>query len=173
MIRSLVSIVWFGLAVAIGAAAPLTASAQQDEFKQVQLTDANVQNYIKAHSELQGLLEQIEKAGDKPEPKLIAQLETLAKKHGFSSFDDLDAVSSTIAFIVTGFDLESGEFIEPRKAMQEEIAMLKKDKALKEDERNEIIKELEEAVKTTPDVAHKENIALVKKYLRDLEKIME
>ncbi len=171
MIRTLTHVILLGLAMVLGPAVSLTAVAQESEFKQVKLTDADIKNYIKSYSDLQGVLEKIEKAGDSPDPKLIESLEEVAKKHGFKSFDHLDDVSSTISFIVTGFDQESGEFSEPRQAMQEEIEALKEDKSIPEKERAEILKELQEAVKSTPDVEHKENIALVKKYLKELDKI--
>ncbi len=150
------------------AAAPVSA---QDEFKQVKLTEKQIKGYISAHPKMQGLLQKIDKAGDKPDKKLLAGLEDLAKKHGFASFEELDAVAATVSFMVTGFDQESGEFSEPRKALATEIAALKKDKSMPDKERKELIKELEDSVKTTPDVAHKSNIALVKKHLKKLEKI--
>ena len=143
----------------------------QEDFKQVKLTEQHVKGYISAYDTLQKALEKIEKAGEEPDPKLIAELEAIAKKHGFSSFDELDSVASTITFMMTGFDQETGSFTEPRKVMQDEIAALKGDKSLKDKERKELLGELEQALKVAPDVAHKSNIDLVKKYLKQLEKI--
>ena len=152
-----------------GLAIASAATAQEAEFEQVKLTDAQVSNFLKANSELQNLLEKIEKAGENPDPALVSQLEELARKYGFQSFDDLDTVVSNISFVISGFDQESGQFSEPKEAMAEEIKALKSDTSIPEKERNALIQELEEAVKNTPKVAHQENVALVKKYFKELD----
>lgn len=54
--------------------------------------------------------------------------------------------------------------------MKQEIAALKSDKSMPEKERNALIQELEEAVKNTPAIEHKENVALVKKHFKALDK---
>ncbi len=170
MIRSLcmqvvVAVLAIGSIVAVSA-----AQAQEAAFKQIQLTEAHVENYLKAHEELNTQFEKIEKAGDEPDKDLVAGLEAIATKHGFGSYDELDAILSNISFVLSGFDQESGEFAEPVDAMKQEIEALKADKSMPEKERNALIQELEEAVKNTPKIEFKENIALVKKHFKALDK---
>jgi len=164
MIRIFVKI--FSLLIFTALVTPLAFA--EDNFKQIQLTEEHINNYIKANSDLQNVFEKIEKAGDEPDEKLISELESVASRYKFKSFDELDAVAQTISFIMTGFDFDSGSFMEPKKAMQEEIVALKDDKSMPEEERKELLKELEEAVKAAPDVEFKSNIDLVRKYLSKL-----
>ena len=145
----------------------------QHEFREIKLTDKTIQNYIKADPDLNDVLEKINGAGDKPDTRLIAELESVALKHGFKSFEELDEVAQTVSFIMTGFDPETGDFIEPRKALLEELNALKEDNSIPENERSELVKELEEAVRTAPDVIFKSNITLVRKHLSELIKLDE
>ncbi len=171
MVRQLTQFSRLLLVAVFVAFSSVSLGAQEHEFKQVRLTEAQVASYLKAHSELRSVMDKIDKAGEQPDPKLIGELEALAKKHGFESFDQLDNVAATVSFMVGGFDFETGAFSEPRKVMQDEVAALKEDKTMPAEERTALIKELEEAIATTPDVAHKSNIPIVKKYLKQLEKI--
>ena len=62
--------------------------------------------------------------------------------------------------------------VSPERAassLPKSIENLKKDKDIPDQERKTLIDELKEAIKTTPDVEHKENIALVKKHLKKIE----
>ena len=147
----------------------MSAQAQEAHFAQIKLTEAQITSYLKVHAPLQQLLEKVEEAGDKPDPELVKKLDKLATDNGFKSFDDLDAVGTNISFVLSGFDQKSGEFREPKAVMAEEIETLKKDKAIPDQERKTLIDELKEAIKTTPDIEHKENIALVKKHLKKIE----
>ena len=102
------------------------AQAQEPGFEQIKLTETQVKGYLAAQGELDKLLEKVEKAGEQPDPKLVKSLDALASKHGFKSFAELDRVAANISFVFTGFDQDSEGFIEPKKAMQQEVAALKK-----------------------------------------------
>lgn len=170
MVRSLFK--QFGIVAFVLGSMMLTSAGQAQEaaFKQMKLTEVQIQNYLKAQGELNKQFEKIEKAGEQPDETLVQGLEAISKKYGFSSYDELDAVMSNISFILSGFDQESGEFAEPVEAMKQEIAALKSDKTMPEKERKALIQELEEAVKNTPKIEHPDNVALVKKHFKALDK---
>ena len=170
MIRSLLRQIFIA-SLALGSIAAISVvQAQEAAFKQVKLTEAQIENYLKAQNDLNAQFEKIEKAGEKPDQALVQGLEAIATKYGFGSYDELDAIMSNISFVLSGFDQESGEFSEPVDAMKQEITALKSDKSMPEKERKALIQELEEAVKNTPKIEHKENIALVKKHFKALDK---
>ena len=170
MIRSFAKLIGILAVLMFGA---VTASqAQEPGFEQLKLTEAQLKGYLAAQGELDKLLEKVEKAGDKPNPELVKSLDALATKHGFKSFGELDQVAANISFVFTGFDQDSEGFIEPKKAMQQEIEALKKDKSIPDKERKALIEELGDAIKITPEVEHKDNIALVRKYLKPLAKAL-
>jgi hypothetical protein len=153
--------------------APLSnASAQDVQLEQVKLTEAQVKGYLAASKPLAEIAEKLEAAGDNPDPKLTAELENIAKQNGFQSYDELDLVISNISFVLSGFD-DKGEFTDPHIALKEELEQIKGDKSMKANEKSQAIAEIEEAIKATPPLQHKENVALIKKYLPQLDEVLQ
>ena len=52
----------------------------------------------------------LQEAGDKPDPALQAELEGIAKKHGFASFAEFDDVAANISIVMAGLDPQIGGF---------------------------------------------------------------
>jgi hypothetical protein len=171
MIAGLVGIfVAMGLAV-LAAAGP--AIAQTFEFKQLKLTEAHIKGFIASQSDLAAISEKLQKAGDKPDPGLQKELEQLAQRHGFKSFSELDDVAANISMVMAGLDPETGEYTDPIEAIRKEMEEIKKDDAIPEKDKKQMITEMEEALKSTPPLQFKDNIALVKKYQQDIDKAMQ
>jgi hypothetical protein len=162
----------FVLAVAMSAAHVSAQEAAQD-FNQVKLTEEQVKGFISAQKDLADISTKLEQAGDKPDDALQNELEAVAKKHGFSSFQELDDVAASVSTVMAGLDPETGEFTDPQEAMKKELADIEADKEIPADEKKLLIEELNEAIKTTPPIAHKENIDLVKKYRTEIEAAMQ
>ena len=162
----------FVLAVAMSAA-PVSAQEAAQEFNQVKLTEEQVKGFISAQKDLADISTKLEQAGDKPDDALQNELEAVAKKHGFSSFQELDDVAASVSTVMAGLDPETGEFTDPQDAMKKELADIEADKEIPADEKKLLIEELNEAIKTTPPIAHKENIDLVKKYRTEIEAAMQ
>jgi len=160
------------LAVAMSAAHVSAQEAAQD-FNQVKLTEEQVKGFISAQKDLADISTKLEQAGDKPDDALQNELEAVAKKHGFSSFQELDDVAASVSTVMAGLDPETGEFTDPQDAMKKELADIEADKEIPADEKKLLIEELNEAIKTTPPIAHKENIDLVKKYRTEIEAAMQ
>lgn len=153
--------------------APLAiAQAQEDQFVQVKLTDQQIKGYLAASKKLAAISEKIEAGGDKPDPKLLDELEAVAKANGFKSYDELDTVISNISFVLSGFD-DKGNFTDPHDALKAELEQVKGDTSMKADEKAKMVKEIEEAMKTTPPLKYKENVALVKSHLKELDEILQ
>lgn len=148
------------------------AQAQEDQFVQVKLTDQQVKGYLAASKKLAAISEKIEAGGDKPDPKLLDDLESVAKANGFKSYEELDTVISNISFVLSGFD-DKGEFTDPHDALKSELEQVKGDTSMKADEKAKMVKEIEEAMKTTPPLQYKENVAVVKKHLKQLDEILQ
>jgi hypothetical protein len=109
---------------------------------------------------------------DKPDPKVEAQAEAVAKKNGFASLDEYDDVSMNITMIVSGIDPQTKKFTEPPEQIKKEIAALKADKSVPEAEKKEDLAQLEVALKNVKPIQFKENIALVLKYFDKLTPLM-
>ncbi|MCB1511011.1 MAG: hypothetical protein KDJ36_08910 [Hyphomicrobiaceae bacterium] len=160
------------LAIAFASIAVAQAQSEEGSFEQIKLTEAQVKGYLAASKKLAAVSEKIEAAGDKPDPKLLAQLETIAKANGFKNYDELDNVISNISFVLSGFD-DKGNFTDPHAALKSELEQVKADKSVKGEEKKKMIAEIEQSLKTTPELKFKENIEVVKKYLKDLDDVLQ
>src|SRR5262249_35868308 len=104
------------------------AAIAQGEVKEIKLTEKQVQNYIAAAPDMPKRREAANP--DKPDPKLDAQAEAIAKKFGFASLADYDTVSINISLIMSGIDPQTKKFTEPPDQIRKEIAALKADKTI-------------------------------------------
>jgi hypothetical protein len=164
-------------ALMVGAVMSGEAAAQAatpaPEFKQVKLSEKHVQGFITAQKDISGIADELQKAGDKPDPKLQAKLEDIAKKNGFGNFAEMDDVAANISMVMAGIDPQTGAYTDPLEAIKKEIEDVRKDAAIPDKDKKQMLTELEEALKTTPVLQHKENIDLVKKFQKDIEKALQ
>jgi hypothetical protein len=147
---------------------PGAATAQ--EVKQIKLTEKHIQGLMAASKDMAKLYDGANP--DKPDPKVEAQAEAVAKKNGFASLDEYDDVSMNITMIVSGIDPQTKKFTEPPEQIKKEIAALKADKSVPEAEKKEDLAQLEVALKNVKPIQFKENIALVLKYFDKLTPLM-
>jgi hypothetical protein len=162
-------VVLAALTLAPGGAESQTAS----DFKQVRLTDKHVRGFIDSQGDISRLAPKLQAAGDKPDPALIAELEGIAKKHGFASFADLDDIAANISMVMAGIDPQSGAYTDPVDAIKKEMEEIKADKAIPEKDKKAMLDEMAEALKTTPPLQYKENVDLVRKYQKEIEKVLQ
>lgn len=160
------------LAVAVSAA-PALAQEPAADVKQIKLTESQIKGFISAQKDLADISSKLEQAGDKPNDALQNELEAVAKKHGFTSFEELDDVAASVSTVMAGLDPETGEFTDPKEAMKKELADIEADKAIPDAEKKLLVDELNEAIKATPPIIHKENIDIVKKYRAEIEAAMQ
>jgi hypothetical protein len=152
------------------ATAPAAAQGNPPELVQIKLTEKQVQSFIAAQDDLNAVTAKIK--GDKPDPKLVAELEAAAKKHGFAGLEELDSVAANISLVMSGFDPKTKEFSQPPEALKKEIATVTADKAIPEKEKKEILNELNAALKFTKPVQFPENVELIKKYYDKIDGAM-
>src|SRR5262249_49241954 len=148
---------------------PGAATAQ--ELRQMKLTEKQVQNFIAAHQDMAKLNGGAN--AEKPDPKLEAQAEAIAKKNGFASVAEHAAVTINIEIIMAGIDLKTKNFTEPPEQIRKEIAMLRADKSVPETQKEQILAQLEGALQNAKPIQFKENIALVMKYFDMLPPLMQ
>ncbi len=151
-------------------AAPAAAQGTPPELKQIRLTEKQVQSYIAAQADITAVTSKIQ--GDKPDPKLVAELETAAKKHGFASLQELDEVAGNIGLVMSGIDPKTKEFSQPPEALKQEIAAVTADKSIPEKEKKEVLNELNMALKFAKPVQFPENVELIKTYYDRIDAAM-
>jgi len=151
---------------------PAAAPAQQD-VKQIKLTEDQVMHFISAQSDLASIASKIQAAGEKPDPALQAELEGIAKKHGFSNFAELDDVAANISIVMAGLDTASGNFVDPVDALRKEREDVQKDASVPDADKKQLLDELTEAINTTPQLQYKENVDIVKAHRAEIEKALQ
>jgi hypothetical protein len=172
MITKLMRSLALAAVLALGVSASGPCAVAQD-VKQIKLTDAQVVGFIASQKDLVALSSKIQAAGDKPDAALQAELEAVAKKHGFASFSELDDVAANISIVMAGLDQTTGTFTDPIEALKKELEDVKADATIPEADKKQLVDELSEAIKTTPTLANKENIEIVKARRVEIEKSLQ
>ena len=102
-------------------AAPESGQPPEEGINQIKLTEAQVKSFIAAQPDLVDVLPKLQKADDTPDAALEAELDGIAKKHGFSDFSELDDVAANISLVMSGLDTQSGQFNDPVEALKKEL----------------------------------------------------
>jgi hypothetical protein len=141
------------------------AAMAQAPVKQIRVTEKQVQGFIVAQKDMAAVAEKMQgSTADPPDPKLQAELETIAKKHGFKDFAEYDDVAANILLVMGGIDSQTKQYTDPQTAIKKEMAEVTSDKTIPEKDKKDLVKELEEALKTVQTVQYPSNIELVRKY---------
>ena len=168
------------LLAAVIAAAPLATAqtggsdlADTENFEQVQMTDAQVKGYIAASPRLSELFDRMDSAETNPDPKLDAELEAIARKHGFNSYDELENIGSNIGFVLSGINEEDGSFREPLEVLKEELAAVQQDPSLESEEKQQLIASIKESIELTPKLKYPGNVDVVRANLKPLVELFQ
>lgn len=146
------------------APAQQAAPAQAPALKQVALTDKQLDGVLAAQKDMDAITAKLPE-NTAPDQKVIAQLDGVAKKHGFASYDDYNNVVDNISLVLGGFDPTTKKYVGPEAVIKAQIAQLQADKKMPAKDKKEALDELNEALKTpAPQVENKANIDLVGKY---------
>jgi hypothetical protein len=153
--------------------APAQAAPEQPApVKQMPLTDKQVQGVLAASQEMDALSEKIPENG-KPDAKLAAQLDAVAKKNGFASYDEYNNVTDNISLVFAGFDSATKKYVGPEAVIKAQIAQVQADKKMSPKDKKEALADLNDALKSpAPPVENKGNIDLVAKYYDKLAATM-
>jgi len=152
---------------AFSAARAQTPDAKgSDALAQMQLSEAQVQQYLEAQPDLDALMKDTPQpeADAAPDPKFEAKLEEVAKKHKFSNYGEFDAVAGNIALVLEGVDEKTKKYIGSEAALKKQIAALQANKNIAADDKNSEIAELKSELGSIVPVKFKANIDLVLKY---------
>src|SRR5258708_24859731 len=137
---------------------------QEAPLKQMALTEAQVQGVLSAAKEMDPIVEKIPENA-KPDPKITAQLEAVAKKNGFASYDEYNTVVDNISLVLGGFDPATKKYVGAETVLKAQVAQIQADKKMPAKDKKEALADLNEALKSPPPaIENKGNIDLVAKY---------
>ncbi len=145
---------------------------QEAPLKQIALTEAQVQGVLFAAKEMDPITEKIPENA-KPDPKITAQLDGIAKKNGFASYDEYSAVIDNISLVLGGFDPATKKYVGVEAVIKSQIAQVQADKKMPAKDKKEALADLNDALKSPqPAIEHKGNIDLVTKYYDKLADVL-
>ena len=101
-----------------------------------------------------------------------AELDAVAKKHGFRDLAEFGAVGTSIYMVMAGIDSETKTFIDPQMAIKKEIKDVRSDKSIPATEKRNLLEQLDAAFKAAEPIRFPTNIKLVKKHYNMLEVTM-
>lgn len=140
------------------------APAQAPTLKQMALTDKQLDGVLAAQKDMDAITAKLPE-NTAPDAKVIAQLDGVAKKHGFASYDDYNNVVDNISLVLGGFDPTTKKYVGNDAVIKSQIAQVEADKKMPAKDKKEALDELNQALKTpAPAVENKANIDLVGKY---------
>ena len=146
------------------APAQQAAPEQTPTLKQIALTDKQLDGVLAAQKDMDAVTEKLPE-NTAPDAKVIAQLDGVAKKHGFASYDDYNNVVDNVSLVLGGFDPTSKKYVGNEAVIKSQIAQVEADKKMPAKDKKEALDELNQALKTpAPAIENKANIDLVGKY---------
>jgi hypothetical protein len=147
-------------------------AAEAPTIKQIALTEKQIEGVIAASKDVDAITDKIPDNA-KPDPKIDAQLDAVAKKNGFASYDEYNTVVDNISLVLGGFDPATKKFVGAETVLKAQIAQIQADKKMPAKDKKEALADLNEALKSPPPaIENKGNIDLVAKYYDKLAEVL-
>ena len=154
-------------AQAKSAPAPAQAASPADApTKQIALTEKQIEGVLAAQKDMDALDDKLpDNPNVKPDPKVLAQLESISKKYGFADYAEYNAVMDNISLVLGGFDPATKKYIGAEGVLKQQIAAVQADTKMPAKEKKQALDEMNAALKMpAPVIENKGNIDLVAKY---------
>jgi hypothetical protein len=135
------------------------------EPKQIKLTEKHVEAFIAAQKDMSAVVQKMQ-AGTAANANASydAELETVTKRYGFRSFSEYEDVAATISIVMASIDPQSKTFLDPQTSIKKEIDDLRADATVPDDEKKQLMEELQQALRAAQPIQFPSNIELVRKY---------
>jgi hypothetical protein len=168
------SIAAFSTDGALAQAKQETAPAQAGQppaLKQIPLTDKQIEGVLAAQKEMNAITDKLPENA-KPDPKVIAQLEAIAKKNGFAGYDEYNNVIDNVSLVLGGFDPATKKYVGSEAVIKSQIVQVQADKKMSAKDKKQALDDLNAALKAPePPLENKGNIDLVTKYYDKLAEL--
>jgi hypothetical protein len=152
-----------------GAALAQAEPSIYQALKQAPLTEPQIKQYLAAQKDIEAVLgDAPPEAADKPDPKIAAKLEAIAKKYYFASYDEFNAVAGNIAIVLDGVDPKTKKYVGAEVVLKQEIAEVQADKTMSPAEKKAALTEMNDDLKAIVPVQNTANIDLVLKHYDEL-----
>lgn len=141
------------------------ASPGPSPVRQVALTEKQIKGFLAASSDIRSVTDNAPEDVDKLSPKTVAQLDAVARKNGFASYDEYNLISENIGLVIAGYDTVNRTYVGKEALIKSRIARVQADQKMSADSKQEKLRDLQDDLGwPLPRVAYKNNIGLVVKY---------
>ena len=141
-------------------------------IKQMALTDKQIDAVLASQKDMDAITDKLPENAQ-PDPKIIAQLEATAKKHGFAGYDDYNNVVDNISLVLGGIDPATKKYVGAEAVIKSQITLVEADKTMNANEKKQALENLNMALKAKePAIENKGNIDLVVKYYDKLAALL-
>jgi hypothetical protein len=148
------------------------AQAGQPQLKQIPLTEKQIQGVLSAQKDMDAITAKLPENA-KPDPKVMTELDAIAKKNGFGGYDEYNTVMDNIGLVLGGFDPASKKYVGSEAVIKGQIAQVEADKKMSAADKKQALADLNMALKSPePAIENKGNIDLVSKYYDKLAELM-
>jgi hypothetical protein len=132
-------------------------------LKQMALTDKQIDGVLAAQKDMDAITQKLP-PNAAPSPKAIAQLDAVAKKNGFASYDAYNDVVENITLVLSGIDPTTKKYVGFDAATKAQIASVQANKQMSAKDKKDALAELNGSLKSPPPpIENKANIDLVAK----------
>jgi hypothetical protein len=147
------------------------ATSPDESLKQIALTDAQIESYIAAQKEMVPIIAKAPQ-GEQPDPKIMEQLEAVAKKYKFANYAEFDDVTENISLVMSGIDPDTKKYVGPDAVIEKEIASIDSENLAPNDKKGQLDQLQSELKSPLEPVKFPANIDLVVKNYDKLNAVM-
>ena len=122
-------------------------AAADTPVKQMALTEKQVQGVLAASKDMDAITAKLPENAQ-PDAKATAQLDAVAKKNGFASYDEYNNVTDNIGLVMAGFDPATKKYVGNEAVIKAQIAQVQADKKMSAKDKKEALADLNEALKS-------------------------
>src|SRR4026209_690366 len=138
------------------------ATSPDENVKQIALTGAQIESFNGAQKEMVPIVANAPDA-DKPDPKVMEQLEAVAKKYKFANYAEYRDVAENVGLVMSGIDPYTKKYGGPDAVIKKHIAFIDSENLAANDKKRQL-EESQSKLKSLPEpVKFPANIDLVVK----------
>jgi hypothetical protein len=138
--------------------------AQPPAVKQMALTEKQIESVLAAQKDMDAITAKLPDNA-RPDPRITAQFEAVAKKNGFAGYGEYNDVIDNISIVLAGFDPATKKYVGTDAVIKAQIAQVQADRKMPPKDKKEALADLNDALKSpAPPIENKANIDLVAKY---------
>ena len=149
------------------------AAQEPPPVKQIALTDKQLEGVLAASKDMDAATAKLPENAA-PDAKAVAQLDAIAKKYGFASFDEYNNVTDNIGMVMSGIDSTTKKYVGNEAVVKAQIAQIQADKKMSPKDKKAALDDLNQAAKAPePTIENKGNIDLVVKNFDKLAAVLD